>query len=59
MSISKNQSPKFEKQRMKLTKQGVVQVLELEQAREQERAREQEGAREQEPGTAMGCCKHH
>lgn len=44
---------------MKLTKQGVVQVLELEQAREQERAREQEGAREQEPGTAMGCCKHH
>ena len=53
MSISKNQSPKFEKQRMKLMKQGVVQVLEQEQAREQERAREQE------PGTAMGCCKHH
>jgi hypothetical protein len=47
MSISKNQSPKFEKQRMKLTKQGVVQVSELERAREQE------------PGTAMGCCKHH
>lgn len=44
---------------MKLTKQGVVQVLELERAREQEQAREQEGAREQEPGTAMGCCKHH